>query len=837
MEQANKDLHILCVDDEVSILDVLSKQISQLGFSPLTTSDPSKVPELLEVHAQTTVLIISDFRMDPTDGLMLREQLLPQFESIPFAILSAQVTREMALEGLQRKICAFIDKPFTPEAIKELISKEAKGRINSIREDQELLKGFIQDATNLLEELEPLILSLETSPGDIETLNNIYRILHTIKGTSGFFDTCISKYTHKFEDFLSKFKTGNQEVTPEVVSVFLKGYDTLINLISSITTPKDRKSTLEELIKIFDLTQTAVVEKKSEENPATQEEHTPAQSRGKARDWLKVSTATLDEFMELSGQITVIRNMVNKLVRSIEKEFTGNKDVTLLSELLDEMHKINSSMQDKMVELKKQPLKETFRPLPRLMRDLSDSLGKPFNFVIKGDDLRVDSTIGEVLSNSLVHMLRNCADHGIETPEERKSKTKPEAGSISLTAKQEGEEILIELSDDGRGIDPERIRQKIKEKKMFPPEIADAMSQSRLYQMIFESGFSTAAKVTDVSGRGVGMDMVKTSIEKVRGTIDIRSELGKGTKFILRLPVPRSVLIVNSLMVEAGKNTFAIPQENILRLVTIEPEKIAEKIGSLEGTHLLRMDSRLIPLVWVRDLLKLTNDKKLTQTLKTVIVQVEEGAYGLVVDEILDVEDLVVKPLGRHLKDLSTYSGATFLGDGKVGLILNVENIARLANITIDSMANTTKEIPAKTSPSQKGREFLLFDLDAPGNFAIPLDEVFRLEEFSPSDLKNTGNHHVCIYRESVMPIIPLLKSLMNNEDIVTNLESRVPCIVVKQTNGFKAFSIKSIIDIATYGEDINTDVSDRPGIKGTVYIQDKIFSVIDVKGLKTLFT
>ncbi len=825
-----KDIYVLCVDDEKDILEDLSLLFSEMGFQTLTATNPDEAIPLIQKYAKDLALIVSDYQMPGVNGLDFRKSILKDHQIIPFAILSGFVSKEMALTGLEYKICAFLDKPFTKETLQKLVEKECETRVASIKEDRELLEGFCQDASSLLEELEPLIMTLESTPGSQEVINNMYRILHTIKGTSGFFDNTIAKFAHKFEDCLTQAKNGTLVITPPVVSVFLKAYDRLSYLVSTVKSQETRTETLEELLQLFAFEAASSL---GQANQKAQDSGAPVVAQ-KAKDWVKVTIANLDDFMEHSGQITVIRNMVNKLVRSIEKEYSGNRDVALLGELLEEMHNINSSMQDKMVELRKQPLKETFRSYPRLIRDLSNSLQKEIDMQIEGEDLKVDTAIGEVLNNSLVHMLRNCCDHGIETPEEREKTGKPRQGLIQLKCYEQGEEVLVELIDNGKGLDQDRIKAKLKEKGMFTESELSQMSKQKIFSMIFEPGFSTAQKVTDVSGRGVGMDMVRTSVEKIRGSIDIQSEVGKGTKFTLKLPIPKSVLIINSLMVDCSGQTFAIPQDDIQRLVSVESDKRDELIAEMEGADILRLGNELVPLIWLNEALCLAKQEKdKNATLNIVVAKTKQGQFGIVVDSISNVEDAVVKPLGRHLATLNVYSGGTFLGDGKIGLILHPENLA-IQN-GIDKFHQKKDETTlAASSTNDSSREYLLFELATKGMYAIPLDDVFRLEEFPPQSFQFSGNQRVIVYRDQVMPALSLRESLGLPRDMtdVHDAGKRIPFVVLKHRDKYFALMLKRIVDIAVANEPLDVSVVERTGLAGTVFLKGHTATVVDVKAV-----
>ena len=302
-----------------------------------------------------------------------------------------------------------------------------------------------------------------------------------------------------------------------------------------------------------------VVQESGKINTATDQPAAAAVGKKSDDDVIKVPTKILNEFMELSGEITVIRNTVNKLVSNLQKELTGNPDLYLLAEFLEEMHKINSSMQSKITELRKVSLKNIYRTFPRTVRDLNLSLGKQIDLKIFGDELRVDTKLAQVLKNSLIHVIRNSADHGIESAEKRRANNKEGKGTINLRSFEAGDDVIVEVEDDGGGIDSSRIASRAVEKNLYTVDEVNRLTEKQVFKIIMEPGFSTAAQVTDISGRGVGMDMVKSSVESIGGKIDIDSQLGQGTKFSLKLPIPKSVMIIQSLLVRIGQREFNVP--------------------------------------------------------------------------------------------------------------------------------------------------------------------------------------------------------------------------------------------------------------------------------------
>ena len=419
-----QDYCLLLVDDDQDFLDVLTDFARTTGFQLITANSAKAALSVIKSRHHEIAMVISDFQMGEMDGLSLRRALLPEYKEIPFAILSGYVTREQALEAMDLKICAFMEKPPNMTDVQKLIMKESAERIAALAEKRTLEAMFVTESTSILEDIEPLILSLESDPNDPDTLNTIFRLVHTIKGSSGVLDSdVIYRFAHKFEDLLSKLKSGIMVVTPEIVTALLRGFDVLGAMVGAVNDRRLGQFDAEGLASIFELQATAVGAEPDgaagqpvQVKEASPDKAPPKKSVTNDRDVIRVPIATLDEFMELSGEITVIRNMVNRLVRTIEKEHPGNRNIGHLGELLEEMHKVNSAMQNKIVDLRKVPLKNTFKPLPRTVRDLSKSLSKEIQLAVEGEDLRVDTTISQTLSESLIHVIRNAADHGLETP-------------------------------------------------------------------------------------------------------------------------------------------------------------------------------------------------------------------------------------------------------------------------------------------------------------------------------------------------------------------------------------------------------------------------------------
>ncbi len=827
---------ILCVDDEADVLASISEVLEARGIRCLTATGAETAMSIITEKSDEIALVLSDFTMPDGDGFELRRRLLENFKNIPFVILSGQVTRDMALSAVELKIAAFIDKPFKGQELAEVIERESRDRVAQLLEEQELLTGFVSDADNLLSELETLILGLENNPHDLDAVNRIFGIVHTLKGASGFFQPDnLHRFAHRLEDSLSKIKTGETRVSAASVTALLAALDIFKALTLALKTHDHRDVDIDKLI-----AQIVALAAQAENKSGQPDIHTSTPSaRASAfqtNDELKVSIRVLDEFMELSGEITVLRNMVKKITRSLDTQLSGNRDVAHLSELIEQMNKTNTIMQDKVADLRRVPMKSVYRPLQRIIRDLGTSLMKDITLAGEDEGLRIDHSLADSLSSSLVHMIRNSSDHGIELPEERVAAGKPRQGTVRIKAKESGEFILLEISDDGRGVDPEKIRKKIVEKNLVSVADAAKMSAQNLVEMIFAAGFSTAATVTDVSGRGVGMDMVKASIERVGGTIEVTSEVNRGTCFRMRLPKPKSILIIDSLLVRIGKETFGIPQDSILRVLRIPEADREQLLGSLEGAQVLRLEGEMIPIVWLGKLLEIPQEKSETsEILNFIIVRSKSGPMALGVDEVIDIEDTVVKRIKQTLGQLTVYSGATFLGDGHVGLIIDIEGLAShsgLKNLEARRPPPEAKSAPATSSVLQVTEgAYLIVDIPVEGVFGVPLAEVYRLEFVPQTEIQKSGEFDVFIYREQSVPILNPVACLgfEATRPIQTREDGTIPVVVISTNGRLFGFRVTEIKDVITPEVGLDASFRDQAGIRGNITSHGHNVSVLDL--------
>jgi two-component system chemotaxis sensor kinase CheA len=846
------DLKILYLDDESSLLEIVGEKISDCGFSNAGYTQPDQALEYIKRNRAAIVSVISDFKMPSVDGFTFRQQVQTIAPEIPFIILSGYVDRDMALRGLELKIAAFIEKPVKDEEFFSCLTKECLPRILTIREEWELLKGFTDDASNLIEQVEELTLELEENPNDQEAVSKIFGMIHTIKGSSGFFEPrTLHSFAHRFEDTLKDVQSGRKALNQNMISLWLKACDILKTLIDDFKTGAHSQYDLEELTRIFIPAETGLQNEltlasdTSTETTPADAQNTQAQ-RQKGPQELKVSVTLLDEFMQTSGEMTVIRNMINKIVRSIEKQYPSDKDVALLSELLGELHKVNGSVQAKITEIRKVPVKSVVKPLTRIIRDTSQALKKEVDLKLNGDEIRIDTSVAEVLSNSLIHLIRNSLDHGIETPEARAQAGKSRRGEVKITTSINGEAILVEIEDDGKGINPDAIRQKLVSNKTHTSEQVQEMNLAELYQMIFSAGFSTAQEITDISGRGVGMSMVKDVVEAIGGKILIDSHLGKGTKFSLNIPIPKSVLITNCLFVTSQNMQFGVPQDQIRRVINVEEATLRGLIDVVEGANILRIDEQLLPIVYLKNILngEFRQCPSKFDSGYLVILSIKNNQFCLWVDSVLDVEDTVVKTItAGQIKNLALYMGATFLGDGTIGLILNVEGIAMKTGILGESakLANSLaeKKTAEQTNQNVYSLNVVLCELQGQRQYAVPLEKIFRLEEFQTNSLQYNGKYVVAPYRNRMITFVDMERFILDPDNFspALNPDQTLATLVLQHKTGFVGMVVNRVLDLVNAHSPPEEGTVKQPACQGWLILGDRSVTLIEVDELLDLLS
>lgn len=546
---------------------------------------------------------------------------------------------------------------------------------------------------------------------------------------------------------------------------------------------------------------------------------------------IRVQVGLLDNLMNLIGEMVLVRNQVIQYSnRSEDLEFLK------ISQRLDV---VTSDLQDKVMKTRMQPIGNVVGKFQRLVRELAKELGKQVDLTIQGKDTELDKTLLEAIKDPLTHIVRNACDHGIESPEERSQAGKPATGHVLISAFHEGGQVIVEISDDGKGLSRKKILKKAIENGLLSADKAESLADREILGLIFLPGFSTAEQVSAVSGRGVGMDVVRTNIEKIGGSVDLESVEGKGTT--IRLRIPLTLAIVPAMLVKSGSATYAIPQVKLLELVrvdTSDEQNSGSKIKLLQGKPVYELRGKILPLVSLKQVLRTdgaaAKDLSSDSTINIVVLSTEGDIFGLIVDEVMDTADIVVKPLSKFLKSLEVYSAATILGTGEVALILDPIGVAKAAELSVaqkkqeGAFVDKTGIDREKSSDAQ---EYLLFKMNAPGKYAVPLCMVSRLEELNCSQIEYSGEQPVVQYRGSILPLLDTNAALGFASNLNGSSRS-VPTIVVQKSGNSIGLTVDAILDVTMVDNAIDDSVKDRFGMLGNLILGKEVVSVLDVLGI-----
>lgn len=756
------------------------------------------------------------------------------------------------------------------------------------------LGEFFSECDEILQRITSCLTRLESQELSAEVIDSLYRDVHTLKGSSQLFGfQRIGLIAHAIEASLEPVRKNKMTLEKKFVDQVFKSLDLIDRILKNPkmdleNDPKLQNELLEILPKLvafsnkrfgseFELThgnipvedtkpqqlselmkihsplpsqknepikleskapEQIIREVKNMENNPPVVETQEISPKGKVEksssgdeqqlesSTIRVQVGLLDKLMNLVGEMVLARNQVLQFAST-----SDNNDFLNLTQRLD---LVTTELQDNVMKTRMQPIGTMFTKFQRVVRDLARDLNKSIDLVIEGAETELDKSILEAIKDPMTHIVRNSCDHGIEDPEERKKKGKRPNGKIILKAYHEGGHVIIEISDDGRGLDPKKILSKALEKRIITPDKAETMSDAEIQQLIFAPGFSTAAQVSSVSGRGVGMDVVKTNIERVGGMIDLNGVVNEGTR--IRLIIPLTLAIVPAMIIRSNKEYFAIPQVKLQELIRVDLEENAKSVEKLQGHYVYRLRGDLLPLIDLAGLIE-PSDKKNVKTVFNIVVLKSEGhTYGLIVDEICDTADIVVKPLPQFLKKVNIFSGATIMGDGSVALILDIQGVAERSGV---HWANQNKDIKARndmagTKPKyDESTEYLFFKLSQGGTFSIPLILVHRLEEFLSSEIEISGHEKMVKYRGSLLPIIDLNEYLGHKSLPKTNSDEKTAVIVVSKHNRLFGLAVNEILDILTSNQEVTSPLKEIKGVFGTIIFNDKqIVTILDALGI-----
>lgn len=540
---------------------------------------------------------------------------------------------------------------------------------------------------------------------------------------------------------------------------------------------------------------------------------------------IRVGVRVLDRLMNLAGELVLSRN---QLLRTIGNSRTRTAALDSIAAGLDQ---VTTELQETIMQTRMQPIGNVFGKFPRVIRDLSSQLGKQVRLEMEGNEVEVDKTIVEAIADPLTHLIRNSADHGVERPDVRRAAGKAEEGVVRLRASHQAGKVVIEISDDGAGMDPAILRQKAVDKGVITAEQAESMSNRESLNLIFAPGFSTAPAITDVSGRGVGMDVVRTNIEKLGGAVEIDSVFRKGTT--IRITLPLTLAIVPSMIVSSAGHRYALPQANIVELVRADGQE--KRIEWVSGAEVLRLRGNLIPLVRLRSILELNEiaEDDLAEKIEAdQVVVIESGAtrFALAVDQVLDSEEIVVKPLGRHLTNLSLLAGATILGDGRVAMILDAAGVASRAALSSESdEQEEATDADAAAEANSDYHRLVLLSVSEKDRFAVSMDVVSRIERVTEQQIDSVGGRKVLQYRGGTLPLIEIGEAL---NVAPHDLNGRLFVIVFQVFGREVGLVAPHLEDIRHCRVDIDGDVCNERGVAGVTVVDGKTTRLLDLYGL-----
>ena len=744
----------------------------------------------------------------------------------------------------------------------------------------DLLSEFLTETAESLDVVDVELVRFESDPGDKATLNNIFRLVHTIKGTCGFIGLPrLEALAHAGETLLGKFRDGALPVTAASVSLVLASIDRIKSLLAHLAAEQvepagDDRDLIGQLEHAAEGGAVAVAAPPPKPEPVAAPESPPPEGDGRwdadqgrylrpgevsladleaafkaaegpeaqsakpvaavpaaaapvavaadsddekkggiGANSIRVNVNVLESLMTMVSELVLTRNQLMQMLRtSNDSEFKAP---------LQRLSGITAELQDAVMKTRMQPIGSAWKKLPRIVRDASQDLGKKIDLVMEGEATELDRQVLELIRDPLTHMIRNSCDHGVERPADRAAAGKPEMGTIKLHAYHEGGHIIVEQTDDGAGLNTERIRRKAIEKGVIDGAEAMAMTDAQVHRLIFAPGFSTAEKVTSISGRGVGMDVVKTNVELIGGAIDLRSRQGAGTTFVIKIPL--TLAIISALIVGVGEHRFAMPQLSVLELVRTG-KRCEHRVELINSSRVLRLRDRLLPLVSLSDVLGLIVEPFDPNQLSSIVVmQVGETRFGLIVDEVFDTEEIVVKPLAKRLGAMSEYSGATILGDGSVIMILDPNGVSRsVASIdrSVDRLLEEQAKAAAASAPAAARTSMLLYAAGSDQPRACPLSLVTRLEDLDASKFEQTARGLVVQYRGKLMPLASAGGAFKRS--------GKQPVLVFSQGESVIGLAVDRILDIV---EDVlNIQISDAaPGVLGTAVLKGVSTEVIDL--------
>jgi two-component system, chemotaxis family, sensor kinase CheA len=767
----------------------------------------------------------------------------------------------------------------------------------SDNEQDEIITEFLVEAHENLDVLDRELLALEKNPHTPELLASVFRRVHTVKGACGFLGFAkLETVAHASENLLSKVREEELELTPTIITALLGVADTMRGILRGIEAngkegDEDHSSVVENINRLqrggaepapapaaapapakspaaaAPPAPASSAPAASAARPAPTPTPTPAPTSAPAAarpaapapaptahaahahapaapepagdqrahnvsdSYLRVDVGLLDKLMNLVGELVLARNQVLQVAPLVDDQN--------FSATSQRLNLITTELQSGVMKTRMQPIGNIWEKLPRVVRDLALICGKQVRVEMEGNETELDKTIIEAIKDPLTHLVRNCVDHGVETAADRIAAGKSPDGRLFLRAYHEGGQVNIEISDDGKGMDLDAIKNKALERNLITAEQVARMSERDVQNLIFLPGLSTAQKISNVSGRGVGMDVVKTNIEKIGGVVDVHSRRGNGTTF--RIKIPLTLAIIPALIVTSGGDRYAVPQISLLELVRLKGTQARDRIEIIQGAPVYRLRGNLLPLVYLNRELEIQSAPRggdQEESVNIVVLQADNRRFGLVVDQVNDTEEIVVKPLGQHLKGITAFAGATIMGDGRVALILDILGIAQQASVMSQVLDRAAGQLGVAKDDKASQRQTLLLFLTRDGRrMAIPLSIVARLEEFPRKSLERFGSNQVVQYRGRILPLIDIVDLVggqggfggTSNETVTASADT-IHVVVYNEGERSIGVVVGQILDIVD--EVVDASASIRGAIAGCAVIQQKVTELVNLQAL-----
>lgn len=717
---------------------------------------------------------------------------------------------------------------------------EVKQVVEQVQESNDSsLEEFLSECDEIINRISLYLQALESGRADQKLIDSLYREVHSLKGAAYLFScNFLGDVAHAMENSLEKIRNGTHNSSLKLMNCLFKSLEVIEALLktkkmnandsafSSVVplVAKALNKASEELEEIASVKAEPQVEEQlinkilpvAENKQPSKELDTEHSSSSSSSSSIRVSVALLDNLMTLMGEMVLVRNQV--------LQYSNNTEDLEFHSMSKRLNVVTSEIQGEMMKTRMQPIGTVVEKFHRLVRDISSELGKKISLSIVGSETELDKSLLEAIKDPLTHIVRNACDHGIERPGQRSEVGKSETGLITIRAYHEGGQVVIEVTDDGKGLDKAAIIKKAIEKGMLTLADSYGLNDKEAYELIFSPGFSTAEKVTNVSGRGVGMDVVRTNIDRIGGAVELSPGLEYGTK--IKIKIPLTLAIVPALIVKCSGEIFAIPQVNLEELVRVDPQSSLNKIEFIHGSPVYRLRENILPLIDLNALLGIgekNQDQYRKRITNIAVLNAENRSFGVIIDEIQDTADIVVKPINRILKTLQVYSGATVLGDGSVALIFDVLGISKLGHI---SQVKTDRRDKENVKVDVDFQDFLLIGLNSPTTHALALNYVQRLEEFRVKDVEYSAKIPVVRYRDNILPLISVNYEIGYDEK--QDGLAKIPVIVIEKQGKLYGLVVDEIVDTLSTQIDLVEPIKTQKGIFGNLNLDDKLIVVVD---------